>query len=201
MSMNKPNLSDALFSKVQQRVLAILYGQPDRRFYTNEIIRLSHSGTGAVQRELGKLSEVGLLTVEEIGNQKHYQANRSNLLFSELRGIVLKTFGLAGVLQETLTPIDSQIHMAFIYGSIAKQEDTVDSDVDLMVLSDNITYAELFPLLEKAEAQLGRRVNPTCYSLSEWARKLKQKNNFLNQVTSQPKIFLIGTEDELKKFG
>ena len=121
MRTTSPNLSNALFSKVRQCVLALLYGQADRSFHTNEIIRLTHSGTGAVQRELEKLAAVGLITTQSIGNQKHYTANCTSPLFKELRSIVLKTFGLADVLREALAPIASQIHIAFIYGSIAKQ--------------------------------------------------------------------------------
>ncbi|NDB62083.1 transcriptional regulator [bacterium] len=151
MRTTSPNLSNALFSKVRQCVLALLYGQADRSFHTNEIIRLTHSGTGAVQRELEKLAAVGLITTQSIGNQKHYTANCTSPLFKELRSIVLKTFGLADVLREALAPIASQIHIAFIYGSIAKQEDTATSDVDLMLVCDNLTYADLFKLLEDAQ--------------------------------------------------
>ena len=197
----KSSLSNALFSKVRQCVLALLYGQPDRSFHTNEIIRLTHSGTGAVQRELEKLVAVGLITTESIGNQKRYAANCASPVFTELRSIVLKTFGLADVLREALTPIASQVRIAFIYGSIAKQEDTATSDVDLMLVCDNLTYADLFKLLEETQVKLGRPIHPTFYSPTEWTRKYQANNNFLTQLVKQPKIFLIGTEDELTKLG
>ena len=196
MSMIKPNLSDALFSKVQQRVLGLLFGQSDRSFYTNEIIRLSNSGTGAVQRELAKLTAVGLITVKQIGNQKQYQANHQSPLYSELRSIVLKTFGLSDVLRVTLESFANQIRIALIYGSIAKQQDTADSDIDLMLIGD-LSYTDLYPVLEKAEQQLDRRINPTCYSISEWVKK--QNNHFVSQVLNQPMIFLVGTENELRQ--
>lgn len=193
------SLSNALFSKVRQCVLALLYGQPHRSFHTNEIIRLTHSGTGAVQRELEKLTAVGLIIAQSVGNQKHYTANAASPLFTELRGIVLKTFGLADVLRQALAPIVSQIHIAFIYGSIAKQEDTAASDVDLMLISDHLTYADLFKLLEEAQVTLGRSIHPTFYSQEAWVRKHQANNNFLVQIAKQPKIFLIGSEDELTK--
>ncbi len=197
----KHSLSNALFSKVRQCVLALIYGQPDRSFHTNEIIRLTHSGTGAVQRELEKLTAVGLITVRSIGNQKHYSANCSSPLFTELRSIVLKTFGLADVLREALAPISSQIHIAFIYGSMAKQEDTATSDIDLMLVGDNLTYADVFKLLEEAQGKWGRPINPTFYSPTEWTRKHQANNHFVARIVKQPKIFLIGTEDELTKLG
>jgi hypothetical protein len=192
-------LSNALFSKVRQSVLALLYGQPDRTFHTNEIIRLTCSGTGGVQRELEKLSAVGLINVQSIGNQRHYSANRASPLFTELRSIVIKTFGLADLITQALTPIVSRIYFAFIYGSIAKQEDTVKSDIDLMLICDNLTYADLFKLLEDAQTQIGRAINPTFYSLAEWKRKYQANNNFLVQIVKQPKIFLIGAESEFRK--
>lgn len=197
----KIGLADALFSKVLQRILALLYGRPDDSFHTNEIIRLTHSGTGAVQRDLEKLASVGFITIKQIGNQKHYQANRKSLLYSELHAIVIKTFGLADVLCSALEPMTSNIHIAFIYGSIAKQEDTVNSDIDVMLLSESLTYADLYPLLEKTETQFGRSINPTIYTPLEWTRKLKEGNNFIRKILEQPKIFLIGTEDDLTKFG
>jgi hypothetical protein len=197
MGIIKYSIADVLFSKVQQRVLRLLFGQPDRSFYTNEIIRLTHSGTGAVQRELAKLESVGLITMKQAANQKLYQVNRDAHLFSELRSIVLKTFGLVDVLLEALKPVASQIQIAFIYGSIARHEDKVSSDIDLMLIGNNLNYAELYPLLESAQVKLWRQVNPTYYTIEEWARKHKEANNFISQVIKQPKIFLIGTEDDL----
>lgn len=201
MPKKKINISDALFSKVRQRVLGLLYGQPDSDFHTNEIIRLTDSGTGAVQRELESLTSSGLVIVKQVGNQKRYQANRDTPFFVELRSIVLKTFGLADVLRSALQPLAKQIQFAFIYGSIAKQMDTARSDIDLMIIGKDLTYADIFELLEKAEAQLGRKINPTFYSISEWLRKNKDKNNFVIKVLQHPKIFLIGTEDEFVELG
>jgi predicted nucleotidyltransferase len=199
MGMLKPNLTDALFTKVQQRLLGVLYGQPDRSFHTNEIIRIAQSGRGSIQRELEKFTEVGLITSTVIGNQKHYQANHKNPLFSELRSIVLKTFGVANVLRDALNPIANKIDIAFIYGSIGKQEYNAQSDIDLLIISDKLTYADLFPLLEQPESKLGRSINPTFYTCSEWMHKKKAGNNFIIQLIKQPKIFIIGSEDEFEK--
>ncbi len=191
-------ISNILFSKVRQGVLGLLYSHPNRSFHTNEIIRSANAGTGATQRELKKLSTAGLIIIKKIGNQKHYEANQASPLFSELRSIILKTVGLTDVLRKALSPITSKIHIAFVYGSVAKQEDTAQSDIDLMLIGDNLTYADLFKLLEDAQTQLSRSIHPTIYSLSDWKRKIN--NHFLSQVIAQPKIFLIGTENELAQF-
>lgn len=196
--MRKKNIADALFSKVQQRVLGLLYGNPDKDFHTNEIIRFSDSGTGAVQRELKNLAFSGLVIVKQLGNQKRYQANRDVPFFAEMRGIVIKTFGLADVMRDALKPISDSIQFAFIYGSIAKQEDHAASDIDLMIIGDKLTYAELFHILEKAEKKLNRKINPTFYSMSEWLRKYHDENHFIKKIVEQPKIFLIGNENEFE---
>lgn len=190
-------LADALFSKVQQRVLSVLFGQPDRSFYSREIIRLAHSGVGAVQRELMRLETAGLVTVVRIGNQKHYQANGAAPIFSELRGIVLKTFGLATVLQQALAGLSDRIRIAFIFGSVARGEDTARSDVDVLIIADALGYPEVYAALAVVEPQLGRPVNPTLYDEADWRRKQAEGSAFVTRVWAQPKIWIVGSEDEL----
>lgn len=191
--------SCTLFSKVRETILGLLYSHPNRTFYTNELIRLSDSGRGATQRELEKLLILNLVTAEFSGNQKHYRANQSSPLFVELRSIILKTFGLGDVIRKALNSVIDEIQFAFIYGSIASQKETAQSDIDLMIISDTLSYAELFSLLEKPEKTLGRKINPTFYSKKEWIKQLERKNNFLLQVIKKPTLFLIGTIDELKQ--
>jgi len=197
MKVNPANLTDALFSKVQRCVLGLLYGNPERSFYANELFRLAGSGTGAVVRELAKLADSGLVTVNKIGNQKHYQANREAPIFEELRGIVLKTFGMADVLRQGLLPISSQISVAFVYGSVAKGTDTAKSDIDVMVIGDELAYPEVYSILMPIEEQLGRKINPSIYSNEDVKQKLKKGNAFLTRIMAQPKIFLIGSERDL----
>lgn len=181
--------------------MGLLFGQPDRSFYTNEIIRLTNSGTGAVLRELARLVEVDLVNVKQCGNQKQYQVNQQANLFAELRSIALKTFALADVLREALSHMFAQIQFAFIYGSVARQADKANSDIDIMIIGKGLSYVEIYPLLESAQIKLGRQINPTFYTIEEWSRKQKEGNNFINQVIKQPKIFLIGTENDLISFG
>ena len=197
MGMIECSVADALFSGLQQRLLAVLFGQPDRSFYGNELLRLTGTGRGALQRELEKLVSANLVTVTVIGNQKHYQANPDAPIFAELRGIVLKTMGLADVLRTALMEVADRIRIAFVYGSIAKGTDTASSDIDLMVVTDELSYADLFAGLATAEQVLGRKVNPTLYTPAALAEKVRTENSFVLRVLSQPKIFLIGTELEL----
>jgi predicted nucleotidyltransferase len=196
--MKHVNLSTALFSGVQQRVLALIFGHPDRSFYTSEIIRSVHSGTGAVERELSRLEQSGLVLVERIGNQKHFRANRASPIFEELQSIVLKTAGMAEPLRQSLAPYSDRIKFAFVYGSIAKGTDTARSDIDLMVIGDNLNYSDLYAALQNAENILGRLVNPNFLTPPDWLRKVANEDSVIAKINSQPKLFIIGTETELK---
>lgn len=197
MGTHGVGLSDALFTKTRQRVLGLLFGNPDRSYYANEIVRLAGSGIGAVQRELERLSAAGIVEVKRVGNQKHYRANRQSPIFEELHGIAIKTFGLADVLRETLDPLKDRIQVALVYGSVAKGSDTATSDIDLMIVSGDLTYADLFHVLSGAENKLGRAVKPTIYKPAEFKGKLLGDNAFLKRVFEQSVIFLIGSRDDI----
>lgn len=193
----RTGLADALFSGTRQRLLGLLFGQPSRSFYATELIGLAGIGSGAVQRELANLAQSGLVTVRAVGNQKHYQANPESPIFEELRGIAEKTVGLAEPLREALVPLASQIHAAFVYGSIAKRTDTSASDIDLMLLSDQVSYADTFAALEAASSRLGRKVNPTILTSKEFYKRVKAEEAFLTRVLAQPKVWIIGGPSDL----
>jgi predicted nucleotidyltransferase len=190
-------LADVLFSPVQQRLLALLFGQPGRSFRSSEVIALADSGTGAVHRQLIRLADSGLVTVSRLGNQKHYQANRDSPIFPELHGLVVKTIGLAGPLEEALAPFREQIQVAFVYGSVAKGTETSRSDIDLMVITENLTYSDLYDALQAAEATLQRQVHVNLMTTAEWHRKLAEGNPFVAKVQAQPKIPVLGTVDDI----
>jgi predicted nucleotidyltransferase len=189
-------LGAVLFTPVQQRVLGLLFGQPDRRFQSGELIRLAASGTGAVHRLLTRLANSGLITVERIGNQKHYQANRASPVFEELHGLIVKTSGLIAPLRAALEPLAKRIRAAFVYGSVAKGADQAASDIDLMVIADKLDYADVFGALQTVEAELGRTVNPNVMTVAEWNRKRGQAG-FVSRIAGQPRLFVIGSDDDL----
>ncbi|HPA95271.1 MAG: nucleotidyltransferase domain-containing protein [Thermoanaerobaculia bacterium] len=189
-------LAGALFTPVQQVVLGLLFGQPDRRFQSGELIRLADSGTGAVHRVLTRLAGAGLVSVERVGNQKYYQANRASPVFAELHGLILKTSGLLGPLRAALAPLAGRIHAAFVYGSVAKGTDRAASDIDLMVIADEIDYAELFEALQPVETVLARTVSPNLMTLPEWRRKQKQAG-FVARIAGEPRLFVLGSNDDL----
>ncbi len=158
---------------------------------------MAAAGSGAVQRELSRLEQSGLVTSRRVGSQKHYQANRESPLFEELCGIVRKTVGLATPLSEALKPLASEIVAAFVYGSVAKRKDTARSDIDLLIVSDKLTYADVFAALEPFRSKLRREVNPTVYSREEVAKRLREGNAFLKRVLAQPKLWIVGNERAL----
>ena len=178
-------------------MLAYLFGQPERSFFATGSIGLVGGGSGAVQRELARLAQSGLVTVTRVGMQKHYQANPKSPIFAELCAIARKTVGLAEPLRAALAPLAKRITAAFVFGSVAKRSDTATSDIDVLVLSDRVDYADVFAALQSAEAKLGRTVNPTVYTQADWRKKRKAGNAFVVKVAARPKVFLIGTEEDL----
>src|SRR6266540_1545506 len=171
----RKSLADALFTKTQQRVMRVLFGHPERSFYASELIREAGTGSGAAQRELAKLEGSGLIAARRIGHQKHYQANAASPLYSELRNIVLKTVGLAEPLRDALKPLSKAIRAAFVYGSVAKATDQAASDIDVMIIS----------------------VNLTVYTAADFSTRARAENAFVTRVLEQPKLWVIGSENDL----
>jgi hypothetical protein len=190
-------LAGALFSKTQQRVLGLLFGNPDRSFYLTEVIARARGGTGTVARELARLEASGLVTTRRVGNQIHYQANPESPVFDELRGIVAKTVGLTDPLRQALRSVAAKITAAFVYGSVASRKETARSDIDLMIISDRLTYEDVYRALESAGKALGRQINPTIYSRAEFSKRLKTRNPFVTKMMRLPKLWIIGSEDAL----
>jgi predicted nucleotidyltransferase/predicted transcriptional regulator len=191
------SLSEALFTATQRRVLACMFGQPGRSYSVSELIHATGAGSGAVQREVARLAGSGLLDVERVGNQKRYRANPDAPIHDELAAIVRKTFGLAEPLREALAPLRAQIHAAFVYGSVAKGSDTASSDIDLLLVSDQLTYADAMGALHPLAQQLGRTVNPTLYTRAELRERIKTGSSFVARVLEQPRIWVIGGERDL----
>ena len=185
-----------LFGKTRRAVLALLFCHSERSYYLREIARLAGVGRGAVQRELGRLVQAGLVTRSRRGNLVLFQANRETPVFAELRGLMIKTAGVADVLRRALSSLADRIVVAFVYGSMARGEETAGSDVDVMVIGE-AGFREVCAALREAQQELGREVNPTVYSADEAREKIAGGQHFVSAVLRDPKVFLIGDEDEL----
>jgi len=190
------SLADALFTATQQKVLGVLFGQPDRSFFVTQIMELANAGRGAVQRELERLRQGGLVTVSKVGTQKHFQANPDSPLFDELCGIVQKTVGLAGPIRAALESLPESPRRAFVYGSVAKRTDSSDSDIDLLVVADNTELEHIYAALMPVEQLLARPISLTLYTEEEYERRQEEGNPFLQRVLDGPIIDLIGSADD-----
>jgi predicted nucleotidyltransferase len=178
----RPGLADALFSKTQQKLLALIFGQPERSFFLNELIRLADVGAGSVQREIQKLENTGLVTVTRVGNQKHYRANPDSPIFAELHSLSIKILGPEGVLRQALQPLREKILLAVLFGSVAKREDTASSDVDLLIVSDELFLESLYAGLEPAEEQLNRKIHPLLLSRDEYHQRMERGDHLLERI-------------------
>ena len=190
------SLADALFTNTQQRLLALLFGQPSRSFFATELIALTGSGSGAVQRELKRLVSSGLVDVTPIGRQKHYQANHESPVFEELRGLVVKTVAVAQPIRQALEPVADRVSLALLYGSAARGSDTASSDIDLFLVSDRLTLEEVYSALSPVESQLSRSIHPTLYTSAEFSDRRAAGNPFLANVLGGDRLVLIGEADE-----
>ena len=186
------SLADALFTSTQQRIFALVFGQPERSYFVNELVSLTEAGSGAVQRELARLEHSGLVSVTRVGNRKHFQANAGSPLFDELCSIVRKTVGLREPVREALEPLARGISLALIYGSVARESDTSSSDVDLLIVSDELSLEEIYSAIEPAEREIHRSINPTLYTTAEFNGRRQSSNAFLDRVLGGQTIVLIG---------
>jgi predicted nucleotidyltransferase len=190
----------ALFGRARREILALLFGRGGEAFYLRQIAELTGLAVGSVQRELTNLVGAGLVVRTPRGNQVHFRANPESPIFPELVGLVAKTTGLAGLLRDALAPLARRnlISIAFIYGSFATGEQKPSSDVDVMIIGD-IDLKEVIPALRRVEDRVGREVNPTIYRADEFRQRLAAGEHFLSRVIAQPRIMLIGGEDELAR--
>lgn len=186
------SLSSALFSDSQARLFQWLFGQPERSYHLSELRRLTQLGSASLQRELKRLSDAGLLLSERVGNLRRYKANPDSPVFAELVALTRKTLGAAPMIRTALQPIADRLKIAFIYGSVARQTDTAQSDIDLLLVGDDLSLNEVLTLLEPVEIQLGRRINPNCYTPLEYSRRLGDPDSFVNRILAQATLPLFG---------
>jgi len=191
-------LASLLFGIYRQRVLGLLLLNPERSYYVREIARLTNTAAGTLHKELARLAAAGLLVRESVGNQVRYSANRDCPVFGELASILRKTSGLVDVLAEALSPVENQIILAFVFGSLARGEQESGSDVDVMLVG-GIGFADAVRVLHPVQATLQREINPVVYSPDEFHRRNTNGDSFIREVLAKPKLFIVGNENELGK--
>ncbi len=194
----KPASVRGLFGRTRSALLALLYGRAEQAFYLRQLDRELEVGYGALQRELKHLSEMGLIVRSAQGNQVLYRANAQSPIFRELKSLVAKTVGIRESLVSALATLETKIKVAFIYGSVARQQELANSDVDLMVVG-SASFSEVVSALGPAQRAAGREINPTVFAVSEFRAKSAAGNHFLRTVMSEKRIFVIGTQHELAK--
>ncbi|MFC1572685.1 nucleotidyltransferase domain-containing protein [Candidatus Eisenbacteria bacterium] len=188
----------ALFAPLEERVLAIVVLRTEREWYRSELARKLGVRASSLQRPLARLVAADVVCRRRSGNRVYYRANTENPLFPDIRGLLAKTSGLAWVLHDALRGLHAKIAVAFVYGSIASGEEVATSDVDLFVVG-KVRPSELVPCLREAGKQLGREVNPNVYSRAEFARRVAAKERFVRSVLDKPKLYVVGTEDDLRR--
>jgi len=197
MRTQDSGLADALWPKARRRILGLLFARPDEEWHLRDIARQTEMAPATVQREVTSLHEAGILTRRRDGHQVKYGADRSCPIFHELHSISLKTVGLADVLRDALDPVRDRVDVAFVFGSLAAGEATSRSDVDLMIIG-RVGLRELVPVVREVTSALGREINPVTMEACEFRERVDDEEHFITRVLQEPKIFLIGDEDELR---
>ena len=182
----------SLFGHTRSALLAMLYGHADQSFYLRQLVRAVGTGHGALQRELKHLTDMGLIVRTVQGNQVLYRANSQSPIFSEIKSLISKTVGIRDVIRSALASLGSEIQIAFVYGSVARQRERASSDVDLMVVG-NAPFSDVVSAL----GALGREINPTVFPVSEFRSKLAAGNHFLRLVMKEKRLIVLGNENEL----
>ena len=188
----------ALFGRTRRAILALLYGHPERAYYLREIVRATGLGLGPVQRELAQLTAARIITRSDSGHQVYFRANTDSPIFADLKNLIAKTAGAADAIREALLPLQERVALAFVFGSVARGEETRESDIDVLVVGD-VSFAEAVRALRDAHERLEREVNPSVYPLEEFKRRIEEQHYFLREVLSGPKLFVVGDERELER--
>lgn len=192
-------LSDVLFGEYRKRILGLLLLHPEQGYHVRELARLTNTSAGTLHKELSKLSDTGILQSKKVGNQQHYSANLQCPIFEELASIFRKTSGLADVIAGALSSAKNQIQLAIVFGSVARGEEQANSDIDVMVIGD-ISFGDVVSLLHESQATLRREINPVVYSMDSFKSRVEKNDSFIKEILNKPKLFIIGSEHELRKF-
>ena len=189
------SLANALFTDRRSRLFRWLFGLPERSFHLNELLRLTQLGSASLQQELKQLTAAGIVRAERVGNLKMFQANPHSPVFNELVSLTRKTVGLQTLLTHALLPLKGKLLQAWIYGSVAQQTDTATSDIDIMLVGNGLLLSEVLQCVQVLESELGRKINPTCYTSQEFALRQADPGSFVSKVLQKPVLDLLEHED------
>jgi predicted nucleotidyltransferase len=196
--MRKTRPIDSLLTPIKQEILSATYGQPEKWWYLSELAANAATSPSSLQRELSTFAANGLLLRRRDGGRIYFKAATDSPLFSPLKELLERSLGPAGAVREAIAPLIARVEAAFIYGSVAKGEEHARSDVDILFIGA-LGLAELVKVLKPLERKFGREFNAKCYSTREFVSKFRKGNHFVSTVIREPKIFLAGNEDDLRR--
>lgn len=176
-------------------LLAVLVREPERRYYQKQLVDLTGGSLYLVQRELGRLERTGLVIRIPRGRQVEYEVNASHPAFHGLREALLRTLALGDSIRSAVESVPG-VRLAFVFGSVARGDDTGASDLDLLVIGDvglRDISASLMPVLRR----LGREPNLVVLSEGELRTRARQGEHFVATVMGDPKLWVVGDDEQL----
>ena len=185
--------AQTLFTQPQSKLLKWVFGQPERWYHIQELIRLTALASASLQREVKRLHVAGLVVEERVGNLRRVKANPANPMFADLFSLVRKTMGAVPVIQEALKPLASRLQVAGIFGSVAKGTEQAGSDVDVLLVSSSVQLGEALALLLPLEEQLGRRIEVRLYTPNEFSARRVEAGSVVQRILAGPIELLQGS--------
>lgn len=178
--------------------LSLFLVNPDQEFYQSDIAKKTRKGLIQIQRSLKTLKEVGLVSSERRGKMVYYKIVKNHPAFEDLKKLFLKTIALGEGIHQALLPLSDKIYLVFIFGSVARGDENMESDIDLFIVAD-LTLRELSKALSPLSRGLHRELNPIIYNPQEFQKRILQKDFFLIEVMDSPKLWIIGNESEFRQ--
>ena len=184
-------------SKTRTKLLTKLMIDSNRVFYIRELAKETKIPYGMVYKELENLEELGIITREKKGNLTLLQVNTELPYLLDLKQIIMKTTGILYTLQDRLNQLKG-VKYLLIFGSVAKGEDSHESDIDLMIIGA-VDEEKLIETIRALEKEISKTVNYILWSVDEFEKKIKEKNHILLDVAENPITMLRGNEDEFRR--
>ena len=188
-----------IFPKARSEIFRLLFDDPSQERYLRDLSKSAGLSPAALLKEMSALVASELILSRRDGNRHYFRANVQHPLYPEIHGLVAKTYGLVANLRRALTAVDG-IEAAFVFGSAAAGTMTSSSDIDVLVLGP-VGLRKIAPALRKLALTFNREVNPHCITVEEWKKKRALGDAFTLRVSTEPKIWLVGSPDDIATVG
>lgn len=188
-------MEELIVSKVRVKILQLFLSAPEPLFHVREIVRLVGEEINAVRRELARMEKFGMVSSEWRANRRLYTFRRDYAFYPELLALVVKSTGVGGDIVKAKNKL-GKVKYAMIATRFVRNQTSEPDDVDLLVVGQ-IVLPELQAIVATEQAKREREINYSFMDEAEFQFRVKRRDPFILKVLVQPKIMLIGNEEDL----